>query len=171
MKKYFAILIFAVLLSACDNGQETKPPKATTTTEPAPTTKPATPTTTKNPDGTVHVKSSYGAFLVGTWFYGYAFGSENKTEDYKGRWIQFKRDDTFISGIYDQQTNQGTFTYDHENKQMITINYEKEEPIFNQWKIQRGQYACVWKGNTPLNNSGIQIKMEQQNPNDRPKKE
>ncbi len=148
MKKYIPLLLVLILSIACKKDQK----NTAATTENS--------NITTNPDGTVHVKSSHSAFLVGMWKYGFFMGPDNEKDKYKGRWIKFNRDDTFVSGQYGETTNKGTYVYEHMPNNELTINYEKEESIYNQWAVQNGSAATLFKGKTKLNPSKITIKMD-----------
>ena len=104
MKKYLPLLLVLILSVACKKEQKTTTTTTTTTAPPAKTSD-----VTTNSDGTVHVKSNHSAFLVGMWQYGFFIGPDSEKEKYKGRWIKFNRDDTFVSGQYEEETNKGTY--------------------------------------------------------------
>ena len=156
MKKYLPLLLVLILSVACKKEQKTTTTTTTTTAPPAKTSD-----VTTNSDGTVHVKSNHSAFLVGMWQYGFFIGPDSEKEKYKGRWIKFNRDDTFVSGQYEEETNKGTYVYEHSPNNVLTINYEKDEPIYRQWSVQNGSAVTLFKGQTELNPSRFNIKMDQ----------
>ncbi|MEM9820794.1 MAG: hypothetical protein AAF985_06970 [Bacteroidota bacterium] len=172
MRYYFPLLLL-LLLVACKNEPTNQAPATPPPPPPAKAAPAQTPAPTKSStgeDGPVHIKASNVAFLVGLWEYTFALGAENETPKYKGRWIEFKNDDTFISGRYGEETNQGTYQYEDDPKRILTLTYAKKEEIPGQWEIQgQGHNGMVFKGNTPLNPSGLQVRMQQVN--QRPKQQ
>lgn len=117
-----------------------------------------------NPDGTVHVKSDMTAFLVGIWEVQYALvGSSQKIDPrYKGAWIEMKGDFTFTTGIYDQETNKGTYKFQPEPDRLLTFSFDKEEKLLPaEAKIQGYAVQLVLNGNTPMEGKQSQIKIGQ----------
>lgn len=175
MKANLFLLLLCCLV-ACKEQKATDQPVSAATPEPAKTEtvqKPATsdPAPAKDPNAPVHVKASNTAFLIGMWEYTFALGGTNETPKYKGRWIKFNGDDTFTSGRYNKETNRGTYSFEREPKIMLTLAYDQKEEIPRQWEVQGQGHesGMVFKGNTPLNPAGTQVKMQQIT--ERPKKQ
>ncbi len=119
-----------------------------------------------NADGTVHVKGDKTAFLVGIWEVEYALiGATPKVDArYKGAWIEMNPDFTFTTGIYDQQTNQGTYSFEAEPNRMLRFAYDKEEKLLPSEAKVRGQAVqLVLLGETPMDGKQSQIKIGQTN--------
>ncbi len=117
-----------------------------------------------NPDGTVHVKGDMTAFLVGLWEVDYAIvGAATKVDSrYKGAWIDMKRDFSFTSGIYDQQTNSGTYKYQSEPVRLLNFTFDKEEKLLpSEAKVQGYAIKLVLLGKTPMEGKNSQIKIGQ----------
>ncbi len=122
------------------------------------------PNIVTNPDGTVHVKGDMTAFLVGLWEVEYALvGSTPKVDNrYKGAWIEMKPDFTFTTGIYDQQTNKGTYKFQSEPTRMLRFSYDKEEKLLpTEAKVQGYAVQLVLSGETPMDGKQSQIKIGQ----------
>ena len=111
-----------------------------------------------------HVKSERAAVGCGFWHYSIVGGPKEEKDRYKGRWINVKRDDTFTSGLYDQQTNSGTWTFDDPTS-TILLNYAKpDENLDNEWQVKGFGETTIWMGNTPNNPKATQIKMNKFEP-------
>ncbi len=117
-----------------------------------------------NPDGTVHVKGDITAFLVGLWEIEYALiGATPKIDArYKGAWVDMKGDFSFTTGIYDKETNKGTYKYQAEPERVLSFSFEKEEKILpTKAKVQGEGMQMVLLGETPMAGKQSQIKMGQ----------
>ncbi len=110
-----------------------------------------------------HYKASADAPLVGLWEVQFALGSGNVDKDalaneYVGRWLNLKPDNTFESGKWQESSNTGNWSYDAETK-IVTIHYDKPETIGFEWRIQGKGDRMVWLGNTPNNKKGTQLSL------------
>lgn len=117
-----------------------------------------------NPDGTVHVKGDMTAFLVGIWEVQYALiGSTPKIDArYKGAWIEMNGDFTFTTGIYDKETNKGTYKFQAEPDRLLSFEFEKEEKLLpSEAKVQGYAVQLVLLGETPMDGKQSQIKIGQ----------
>ena len=122
------------------------------------------PNIVTNPDGSVHVKGDPSAFLVGLWEVEYALiGATPKVDArYKGAWIEMNGDFTFTTGIYDQQTNQGTYKFQTEPERTINFSFQKDEKIMpSKAKVQGYAVQLVFVGETPMDNKQSHIKIGQ----------
>ncbi len=113
-----------------------------------------------------HYKASPDAPLIGLWVIEFALGGPNiKKEElaneYQGRWVNLKGDNTFESGKWQEQNNTGNWNYDPGTR-IIQINYDKPETIGHEWRIQGHGDANVWLGNTPNNKLGTQLKVNKE---------
>jgi len=170
MKNFF--LLFSILfLISCAND---------TTKNPAPSASPDnhaghdhsnSDNIVTQADGTVHVKGDPSAFLVGLWEVEYALiGSTPKADArYKGAWLDMQPNFTFTSGVYDQQNNQGTYTFTSEPVKTVQFNFEKPEQILPaKAEIKGHAVSLVLLGKTPPEGRNSQVKIRQTN--SRPKK-
>lgn len=110
-----------------------------------------------------HFKSERAAVLVGFWHYAMTVGDDKDEKMYQNRWIDIKRDDTFTSGIFDKETNSGTWSFIDERESVI-LNYDKkDEGLAYEWKIQGYGDMLIWKGDLAGSNpKSTQIKMMKQ---------
>jgi len=122
------------------------------------------PNIVSNPDGTVHVKGDVTAFLAGLWEVQYAIvGAVAKVDArYKGVWIEMKPDFTFTTGIYDQQTNQGTYKFQSEPNRLLSFSFDKEEKLLpTEVKVVGFSTELVLMGVTPMEGKNSQLKIGQ----------
>ncbi|MFK7809052.1 MAG: hypothetical protein AB8F74_14710 [Saprospiraceae bacterium] len=137
---------------ACNT--DTKSPAATpevvekTTAESAPKTEPSS----------THVAPSAEARFVAMWHYETIVGNVELKEAYVGRWINMKRDNSFTSGIYFDEDNSGTWSF-NENTKIMTLKFDKEEEIETEWLVNSNGDFVIWIGNANTNTTGLQIKM------------
>ncbi|MEL6638274.1 MAG: hypothetical protein AAFW73_20410 [Bacteroidota bacterium] len=132
-------------------------------TEVAPTTAKTAPAPTKTE--VPHVEASVLAPLIGLWHYQTVAGIKDPKvkDDYLGRWIDLKGDQTFTSGIWQEQTNSGKWTYDGEST-LINFYYDQSEVIYDEFQVQgAGMDIVAFLGNTSRTKRGIQIKMVKEN--------
>ncbi len=170
MKKTILFLALVMSMVACQT--DGTPGKAAATVEVPNANGTETPAnnTTKAREATdvPHVPASVLSPMIGLWHYQTVVGVKDaKTkDDYLGRWIDLKGDQTFISGLWQEQTNSGKWTFDPESS-LINFYYEKPEVIYDEFKVQgAGMDIIIFKGNTSRTKRGIQIKMVKEN--DRP---
>ena len=164
MKKNIYLWMALALFTAC----QTDNTNTRTSASVIPTETESNPVDTNAPKPNVeiiHVPASILAPMIGLWQYQTVVGVKDaKTkDDYFGRWIDLKGDQTFTSGIWQEQTNAGKWAFDGETK-LINFNYNKAESIFDEFQVQGvGQDVIVFKGNTIRTTRGIQIKMVKDN--------
>ena len=112
-------------------------------------------------DGT-HVSASDIAPFIGLWSYSVAVSNDIiRQESYEGRWIALDGDMNFTSGIWGDQTNKGTYSY-NKNSQIISLDYADDSKDADMdWGIQHGGgEVMIWKGNSGRNTAGDQIRMQ-----------
>jgi len=103
------------------------------------------------------IKSSPLSPFIGTWAY---FASSHKKDAYKKHWIEFKGDETFTYGIGSKQTNKGIWKLNWEEK-IVDFDFEDNKSRKDeQWKIMMNSPVLLLLGNSPLNASGEQIKLD-----------
>lgn len=121
---------------------------------------------TTNSDGTVHVKGDMTAFLVGLWEVEYAIiGTVTKIDArYKGAWIEMNPDFTFTAGIYEQQTNKGTYKFLSDSVRILRFSYDQEEKLLpNEATVKGHSTELLLLGETPIDGKKSQIKIKQIN--------
>lgn len=103
--------------------------------------------------------------LIGTWEADAVVGIK-KTEErlnYEGMWFDLSADQSFSFGQYESQTHIGQYNFDEEEF-IITFFFDPaDQKIAHQYKIQglggSDGATLIWKGNTPENPKGMQLKM------------
>jgi hypothetical protein len=79
-------------------------------------------------------------------------------KNFIGKWFRFAEDQTFTVYVDGKVTDKGNWSYDDLNK---VIYVACEDPWFNNsWLVQERGFRMVWKGNTDLNVTGIQVRMD-----------
>lgn len=120
-------------------------------------------------DHGTHVASSHISPYIGMWMIEFAIGvGDNKDvyeKTYKGVWYDFKSDNTFTSGRWEEQTGAGKWDVNKSTKD-LTLDYTDDEKDI-QWRTQGNSETLILLGNVGKNNSGTQVKMIRTN--DRPK--
>ena len=118
------------------------------------------------------VPASVLAPLIGTWECQATTGM-SKTEDrqpYEGRWFSLRGDQTFSTGVYEKETNQGVYEYSGETFLLDLFFDAPELGVADQYKLHgvgvNDSSVLIWMGNTPRNKRGMQLKMvKSDNPN------
>ncbi len=84
-------------------------------------------------------------------------------ENLDGAWFNLNLDQTFTFGQFESQTGQGTYNYDNTTQIIEFFFNPKNIRVPSQFKINGiGAYdgsTMIWMGNTPKNQSGMQLKM------------
>ncbi|NNE29155.1 MAG: hypothetical protein HKN16_05940 [Saprospiraceae bacterium] len=111
------------------------------------------------------VPASVLAPLIGTWECQVTAGM-SKSEDrkpYEGRWFTLRGDQTFATGVYEKETNQGMYEYDGETLLLDLFFDAPELGVADQYKLHGvgvdDSSILIWMGNTPRNKKGMQLKM------------
>ena len=77
--------------------------------------------------------------------------------DYQPKWMKFREDQTFDILIKGQVVDTGRWTFDEDN---MEIYLSCKDPYLNNvWKVQEKGFVMVFKGNTDINLTGIQIRV------------
>lgn len=77
---------------------------------------------------------------------------------YQGKFLKFREDQTFDILQGNKLLESGHWAYDDENKIMfIACN---NTYFNNSWKVQENGFRMVWLGNTDLNVTGIQMRLD-----------
>jgi hypothetical protein len=79
-------------------------------------------------------------------------------ENFKGKWLKFKEDQTFEIHRNGKLLETAHWGFDDDN---YTLYLSCQDPYFNNtWKIQERGFRMILKGNTDLNVTGMQIRMD-----------
>ncbi|MBL7803731.1 MAG: hypothetical protein JNL02_08360 [Saprospiraceae bacterium] len=105
--------------------------------------------------------SSRRAFMATGWWYPMmAFQPSDTTvhHNFLGKWLKFREDQTFDILVKGQVVETGHWNFD-DDKMIVYIACQ--DPYFNNsWAVQERGFRMVWKGNTEINVTGIQVRMD-----------
>jgi len=177
------ILVIAASILTCKNLQKTK--ASDTTTAPTPEEKQLGMRAShvideERPDtvqGTYQVRqapkmvqvpvdvlppptASKKAYLsTGWWHLNMAFQPSDTTihHQYQSKWLQFREDQTFDILVKGKVVDSGRWNYDSANNEILLSC--KDPYINNSWGVQDKGFVMIWKGNTSLNVTGIQVRV------------
>lgn len=97
----------------------------------------------------------------GDWHFVGAFQPSDSTvfQQYQNKWLRFKGDQTFdIMNEQKKVRDSGRWAYDEEN---YVLYLSCRDPyINNTWAVKERGWVMVWRGNTDLNITGIQARIE-----------
>jgi len=105
--------------------------------------------------------TSRRAFMATGWWHPImAFQASDTTihVNYIGKWLKFKEDQRFDLYINGKVIESGHWGYD-DVKKMMYISC-KDTYFNNTWDVLERGFRMVWKGNTDLNATGIQVRMD-----------
>ena len=160
MKKIFTITLLSFLFFACQNDSQTTDTAVTTDSHEGHDH--GSDAHAGHNHGTEagdnHVEASALSPFIGKWLY---YAAISNADYYKGKYIDFYGNGTFLSGVDGVKTNSGTWTYDEVEK-LVDIDYSdnSKEPD-EQWRAQnQSANVIIFMGNTPKNPKGNQIKLE-----------
>jgi hypothetical protein len=105
--------------------------------------------------------TSRRAYMASGWWYATMAYQPSDTAvhyHFKDKWFKFKEDQSFEMYINGKVVDRGHWGYDDANTVMyISCN----DPYYNNtWAVQERGFRMVWKGNTELNVTGIQVRMD-----------
>lgn len=104
--------------------------------------------------------TSRRAFLsTGWWHLNMAFQPSDTLvhHNYQSKWLQFRQDQTFDILIKNKVVDTGRWNWD-EAKSEIYLSC-KDPYINNTWFVTEKGFVMIWKGNTDLNVTGIQVRV------------
>jgi hypothetical protein len=104
--------------------------------------------------------ASHRAYLsTGWWHLNMAYQPSDTTvhENYIRKWLHFREDQTFDVLQDNQVVDSGTWNWDDPNN-VIYLSC-KDPYINNTWKVIDKGFVMIWKGNTDLNVTGIQVRV------------
>jgi hypothetical protein len=104
--------------------------------------------------------ASHRAYLSsGYWHMNMAYQPSDTTvhKNYQHKWLKFRDDQTFDILINGKPVDTGRWNWD-ETKNEIYLSC-KDPYINNTWAVTEKGFLMIWKGNTSLNVTGIQIRV------------
>ncbi len=158
MKITVALGIIAALLAwmTCKNLQKS-------------TAEPTQPAEEKETSGLMRVpvdalppaSASHRAYLASAyWHLSMAVSprGENVQPNYEKKWLVFREDQTFDVVIDGKVVDTGRWNWDVD-KNYLYLSC-KDPYLNNSWSVKDLTFLMIWIGNTDLNNSGIQIRVQ-----------
>ncbi len=104
--------------------------------------------------------ASRKAYLAtGWWHLNMAFQPADSTvhHNYQHKWLKFREDQTFDVLVNNQVVDTGKWNW---NDQTDIIYLACQDPyINNTWHVTEKGFLMIWRGNTELNVTGIQIRV------------
>ncbi|TNE50072.1 MAG: hypothetical protein EP344_17535 [Bacteroidetes bacterium] len=104
--------------------------------------------------------ASHRAYLsTGYWHLNMAFQPSDTTihKHYQKKWLKFREDQTFDVLIAGKPVDTGRWNWDEEKNE---IYLSCSDPyINNTWSVIEKGFVMIWKGNTALNVTGIQVRV------------
>lgn len=96
---------------------------------------------------------------TGWWHLNMAFQPSDTTvhQHYQSKWLQFREDQTFDILIKGKVVDTGRWNYDSARNEILLSC--KDPYINNSWGVQDKGFVMIWKGNTSLNVTGIQVRV------------
>jgi hypothetical protein len=104
--------------------------------------------------------ASRRAYLsTGWWHLNMAFQPSDTLvhENYQHKWLRFREDQTFDILIKNKVVDTGRWNWD-ESKNEIYLSC-KDPYVNNTWQVMDKGFVMIWKGNTALNVTGIQVRV------------
>lgn len=104
--------------------------------------------------------ASHKAYLsTGYWHLNMAFQPSDTTvhHNYQSKWLKFREDQTFDVLIKGKVVDSGRWNWDEvKNEIYLSCN---DPYINNTWTVTDKGFVMIWKGNTAINVTGIQIRV------------
>ena len=104
--------------------------------------------------------ASHKAYLgSGYWHLNMAFQPSDTTvhHNYQSKWLQFRQDQTFDILIKGKVAGSGRWNWDADKNEIyLSCN---DPYINNTWTVIDKGFVMIWKGNTAINVTGIQIRV------------
>ncbi|MBK8967793.1 MAG: hypothetical protein R3D58_17135 [Saprospiraceae bacterium] len=104
--------------------------------------------------------ASHRAYLsTGYWHLNMAYQPSDTTvhENYQKKWLKFREDQTFDILIGGKAVDSGKWNWDVQKNELYLSC--KDPYINNTWAVTDKGFVMIWKGNTSLNVTGIQIRV------------
>lgn len=104
--------------------------------------------------------ASHKAYLsTGYWHLNMAFQPSDTTvhHNYQSKWLKFREDQTFDVLIKGKVVDSGRWNWDEvKNEIYLSCN---DPYINNTWAVTDKGFVMIWKGNTAINVTGIQVRV------------
>ncbi len=104
--------------------------------------------------------ASKKAYLsTGWWHLNMAYQPSDTTihHNYQQKWLQFREDQTFDILIKGKVVDTGRWNFNQDKKEILLSC--KDPYVNNSWGVQDKGFVMIWKGNTSLNVTGIQVRV------------
>lgn len=104
--------------------------------------------------------ASKKAYLsTGWWHLNMAYQPSDTTihHNYQAKWLQFRENQTFDVLVKGKVVDTGRWNFDSEHNEILLSC--KDPYINNSWKVQEKGFVMIWKGNTSINVTGIQVRV------------
>lgn len=104
--------------------------------------------------------ASKKAYLsTGWWHLNMAYQPSDTTihHNYQSKWLVFREDQTFDILIGGKPVDSGRWNFNSENNEIMLSCHDPY--INNTWKVQEKGFVMIWKGNTSINVTGIQVRV------------
>lgn len=104
--------------------------------------------------------ASKRAYLsTGWWHLNMAYQPSDTTihQNYQSKWLHFREDQTFDIVVKGKVVDTGRWNYDGVKNEILLSC--KDPYINNSWGVQEKGFVMIWKGNTSLNVTGIQVRV------------
>lgn len=104
--------------------------------------------------------ASHRAYLsTGYWHLNMAYQPSDTTvhQHYQAKWLHFREDQTFDILIKGQVVDTGKWNWDEEKNEIYLSCHDPY--INNTWQVIDKGFVMIWKGNTALNVTGIQVRV------------
>jgi hypothetical protein len=95
----------------------------------------------------------------GWWHLSMAFQPSDSTihREFQHKWLKFRQDQTFDLLIANQVVETGRWNWDEEKSELYL---SCQDPYLNNtWAVKDNGYVMIWRGNTALNVTGIQVRV------------
>ncbi len=104
--------------------------------------------------------ASKRAYLsTGWWHLNMAYQPSDTTihQNYQSKWLHFREDQTFDIVVKGKVVDTGRWNYDGAKNEILLSC--KDPYVNNSWGVQEKGFVMIWKGNTSLNVTGIQVRV------------
>ncbi len=104
--------------------------------------------------------ASKKAYLAtGWWHLNMAYQPSDTTvhHNYQSKWLHFREDQTFDILIKGKVVDTGRWNFDSAKNEILLAC--KDPYINNSWGVQEKGFVMIWKGNTSINVTGIQVRV------------
>lgn len=104
--------------------------------------------------------ASKKAYLAtGWWHLNMAYQPSDTTihHQYQSKWLRFREDQTFDVLVKGKVVDTGRWNFDSPHNEILLSC--KDPYINNSWGVQEKGFVMIWKGNTTLNVTGIQVRV------------